>query len=135
MALETVMLKGARVQKLLTALFYFVLAVCGELYIAYEPVKCYRVLCTLALLHPRIQARPKQSDSSPIFGPCRPSVAVLMAGWERNRSPPRQARVRPHRAAFARTGAGGDVLQKTSPLGEGKQSARPTLSDSTGIGQ
>ena len=125
MALETVMLKGARVQKLLTALFYFVLAVCGELYIAYEPVKCYRVLCTLALLHPRIQARPKQSDSSPIFGPCRPSVAVLMAGWERNRSPPRQARVRPHRAAFARTGAGGDVLQKTSPLGEGKPA--PTL--------
>ena len=74
MGLETIMLKGARVQKLLTALFYFVLVVCGKLYIVCEPAKCYRVLCILALLHPWIQARPKQSGSSPIFGPCRPQI-------------------------------------------------------------
>ena len=129
------MLKGARVQKFLVALFYLVRGVCSRLYIVCVTVKSFEFLCTLALLHPWIQVRPKQSDSSPIFGPCRPRVAVLRAGWGRNRSPPRQARVRPHRAAFARTGASGGVLQKTSPLGEGKQSARPTLSDGTFSGQ
>lgn len=135
MVLDTVMLKGARVQKLLTALSYLVPAVCGELYIVCEPVKFFEVLCTLALLHPWIQAQPQPSNSSPTFGPCRPRVAVFRAGWGRNRSPPVQARVWPHRGIFARTGAGGGVLQKTSPLGEGKQSARPTLSDGTLIGQ
>ena len=88
MGLETVLLKGARVQKFLAALFYLVSAVRFKLYIMCAPAKNFGILCTLALLHPWIQTRPRQSDSSHIFGPCRPRVAVFRAGWGRNRSPP-----------------------------------------------
>ena len=86
--MATGMLKGARVQKVLVALFYLVSAVRFKLYIMCAPAKNFGILCTLALLHPWVQAQPQPSDSSPTFGRCRPRVAVLKAGWGRNRSPP-----------------------------------------------
>ena len=86
--METVMLKGARVQKFLAALFYLVSAVRFKLYIMCAPAKNFGILCTLALLHPWAQAQPQPSNSRPIVGPCWPRVAVLRARWGRNRSPP-----------------------------------------------
>ncbi len=59
MGLETVMLKGARVQKLLTALFYLVLAVCSELYVVCESAKFFRDSlhpCTLRFRRSQSQA-------------------------------------------------------------------------------
>ena len=50
MALATGMLKGARVQKVLVALFYLVSTAHDRLYIVCTPVKFFEVLCTLALL-------------------------------------------------------------------------------------
>lgn len=152
MGLETVLLKGARVQKFLAALFYLVSAVRFKLYIMCAPAKNFGILCTLALLHPWIQTRPRQSDSSHIFGPCRPRVAVFRAGWGRNRSPPGQARVWPHRGySESARKCGADIFlfckcpklgirsrlcpTKILPFGEGKQSTRPTLSDGTLSGQ
>ena len=110
MGLETFMLKGARVQKFLVALFYLVLGVCSGLYIVCVTVKSFEFLCTLALLHPWIQARPKHSDSSPIFGPCRPRVAVLRARWGRNRSPPGEGPCWATQGRFCANRCGGAVL-------------------------
>ena len=118
--MATVILKGARVQKVLVALLYLVSMVCGKFYIVCATLKILWVLCTLALLHPWVQAQPQPSDSSPIFGPCWPRVAVLRAGWGRNRSPPIQARVGPHKGdSESARACGADIFLfcKCSKLG------------------
>lgn len=71
MGLETVMLKGARVQKFSAALFYLVSAVRFKLYIMCAPAKNFGILCTLALLDSdTTKAERQQPHIRPVSAPC-----------------------------------------------------------------
>ena len=67
MGLETVMLKGARVQKFSAALFYLVSAVRFKLYIMCAPAKNFGISCTLGFRHD--QGRATAATYSARVGP------------------------------------------------------------------
>lgn len=89
--MENVILKEARRQRFQIAILYFVLPYNQLLYIMCGTQKIADTFCRLAFLpswsEHGIDVKTYHSRDSPVFGPCRPVVTILRAGWGRNRSP------------------------------------------------
>ena len=86
-------LKGVRAQRHLRCVLLFCVLDIMAAYILCAARTQINKVCVLAFFH----ASGQPSNSHPLFRPCRPRGAHLWARWGRNRSPPVQARVGPHR--------------------------------------
>ena len=93
MEMDVDKLKGVRAQKHLWCVLLFCAIGMEFAYILCATRAQMNEVCVLAFLYASCQ----RNGIRPLFRPCRPRVAILGARRDRNRSPPGQARVGPHR--------------------------------------